>query len=193
MLRSWRRRWLAAVRRRLRPLSVDAGLATEPDAAPAEDSGEEDDVAWAEDFCDDDECLALARMIFGEARGESFAGKVAVAWSVRNRVLRPSWWGDTVKTVVHRKWQYSCFSTGPHRAAVEAFPHDVKPGERKAAFDCMHAAAVVLAGTYDDPTEGATHYLTTSLLRRKPPAWATAEGARQTVQIEQHVFFTGVR
>lgn len=38
----------------------------------------------------------LARTLWGEARGESLAGQIAVAWTIRNRVNEgkaASWWG----------------------------------------------------------------------------------------------------
>ena len=39
----------------------------------------------------------LARSLWGEARGESLAGQIAVAWTIRNRVndgKTKSWWGE---------------------------------------------------------------------------------------------------
>ena len=39
----------------------------------------------------------LARTSWGEARGESLAGQIAMAWTIRNRVndgKARSWWGE---------------------------------------------------------------------------------------------------
>lgn len=39
----------------------------------------------------------LARTLWGEARGESLSGQIAVAWTIRNRVndgKDKSWWGE---------------------------------------------------------------------------------------------------
>jgi spore germination cell wall hydrolase CwlJ-like protein len=39
----------------------------------------------------------LARTLWGEARGETLAGQIAVAWTIRNRVndgKDKSWWGE---------------------------------------------------------------------------------------------------
>ncbi|PWK42197.1 hypothetical protein C7534_1054 [Pseudomonas sp. OV226] len=44
----------------------------------------------------------LARTLWGEARGESLAGQIAVAWTIRNRVFdgkTKSWWGEGYASV----------------------------------------------------------------------------------------------
>lgn len=52
----------------------------------------------------------LARTIYGEARGEPWEGKIAVAWVVRNRAERGGWWGDTIREVCLKPWQFSCWN-----------------------------------------------------------------------------------
>ena len=49
--------------------------------------------------CNDRALDLLARTVWGEARGECFRGKLAVAWVARNRAEHPRWWGDR-KSVV---------------------------------------------------------------------------------------------
>ena len=185
MLRSWRRRWLAAVRRRLRPLSVDAGLATEPDAAPAEDSGndecEEADMAdrkTLRDRCDGLECLSLAMTLFGEVRGEDREGKVAAAWAIRHRVERRTWFGKTYRDVCFKRGQFTCYISSPNLAAMDAFPLNVPKAERAAADECLRVAGHVMdAPPEADPICGATHYLTPESYRKKgPDHWSKAPG-----------------
>ena len=59
----------------------------------------------------------LARTIWGEARGEGFAGQVAVGWAIRNRVEadlgndgKPDWWGEGYVGVCKAPWQFSCWN-----------------------------------------------------------------------------------
>ena len=71
----------------------------------------------------------LARTIWGEARGESSAGKVAVAWTIRNRVFdgkEKSWWGEGYAGVCQAPWQFSCWNKTdpnyPFLIAVKQIP-----------------------------------------------------------------------
>ncbi|KPA16194.1 Cell wall hydrolase, SleB domain protein, partial [Candidatus Magnetomorum sp. HK-1] len=58
---------------------------------------------------DNEEITYLAKTIYGEARGENRASKLAVAWSIRNRTGKNRWWGNTYKEVTTKKWQFSCW------------------------------------------------------------------------------------
>lgn len=61
----------------------------------------------------------LARTIIGEARGQSYLDMLAVACVVRERSLRPGWWGKDVAGVCKAPRQFSCWDDH-NRAAVEA-------------------------------------------------------------------------
>ncbi|HWP98675.1 MAG TPA: cell wall hydrolase [Syntrophomonadaceae bacterium] len=66
----------------------------------------------------------LARVIYGEARGESFTGKVAVAAVVLNRVLSQDF-GNTVSEVIFEPGAFTAVSDGqfyhtPDSASYEA-------------------------------------------------------------------------
>ena len=55
----------------------------------------------------------LARTLWGEARGESLAGQIAVAWTIRNRVNdgnAKSWWGEGYVGVCQKPYQFSCWN-----------------------------------------------------------------------------------
>ncbi len=62
-------------------------------------SGDPTTVAWADDFYDATDLYWLARIISAEARGEPFAGQIAVGNVVLNRV-RSSQFPNTVKGVI---------------------------------------------------------------------------------------------
>ena len=101
----------------------------------------------------------LARTIYGEARGELVRGKEAVAAVVMNRVRRARarggyWWGNSVRRVCIKPWQFSCWNeSDSNRKKIL----DVQAGNR--VFDtCLRIARRAVAGTLEDPTDGATHY-----------------------------------
>ena len=52
----------------------------------------------------------LARTLFGEARGELYGGRVAVANVIINRAAsQVTWWGNTVEEVCRKPKQFSCW------------------------------------------------------------------------------------
>jgi len=144
------------------------------------------------EFCRDDECVALARMIYGEARGEPWIGKVAVGWTARNRLLSERWPAD-YRGIVYQARQFSCFDPGVHRVAVERFPEADLELDREAVGSCFRAASLVMLGRVPDPTDGAHHYLARMLYESGiGPAWAYAPGVER-VTIGGHIFLRGVR
>lgn len=83
----------------------------------------------------------LAQVVYGEARGESYTGQVAVAAVVLNRVENDDF-PDTMHEVVFQQNAFTCVSDGqyyltPNRTAYQA------------ALDAMHGA---------DPTGGCLYY-----------------------------------
>jgi N-acetylmuramoyl-L-alanine amidase len=133
----------------------------------------------------------LARTIYGEARGEGFDGKVAVAWVVINRV-RTGRYGSTVKDVCLRPRQFSCWNLDdPNRQRIEK----VTP-EDSVFAECLGIAALVYAAfkgrggalpaVLKDPTMRSTHYCVTKL----QPYWAL--GKNPVCTIGGHKFFNDV-
>lgn len=130
----------------------------------------------------------MARTIYGEARGESQIGRIAVGWVIRNRAEMdlgndglPDWWGEGIKGVCQRPWQFSCWNQNdPNRAKLLTVTH------KDAAFKaCLTAARDVLLGSMADPTGGATHYHTASVA----PPWA--KGLKHTT-VGRHRFYKDV-
>ena len=123
----------------------------------------------------------LARTIYGEARGESLAGKVAVAYTIVNRAARPSWWGKTVVEVCLKPWQYSCWNANdPNSQLIKEVTL-----ESHSFRDCFGVACLVLNRTLPDPVSGATHYYALSM--PSPPSWAAA--LKSITVIGGHKFF----
>ena len=114
---------------------------------------------------DDDKLLALA--IYGEARGESYGGKVGVASVILNRLKKGGWFGKTLKDVILKPYQFSCFNDND--------PNRIKLLAIALAWDMFYKKDLVLRECYDlakkmlDPDNftvfkdnvlGATHYKT---------------------------------
>lgn len=130
----------------------------------------------------------LARTLWGEARGESTAGQVAVAWTVRNRVedgKANSWWGEGYAGVCQKPYQFSCWNKSDPNYA---FLIGIKQIPFRELAQARIAADQVIDGKVQDPTCGATHYY--AIAMPKAPTWA--KGAKQTLKLGGHVFYKDV-
>ena len=90
---------------------------------------------------DQEDVILLAKIIYAEARGESFEGQVAVGAVVLNRVESPKF-PDTIREVIYQPGQFS---------AVLDRQIDLTPGD-----EAYQAAQAALEG--QDPSEGALFY-----------------------------------
>lgn len=125
----------------------------------------------------------LALTIWGEARGQSHEGRVAVGNVAMNRVRWPRWWGRTVHGVCLAPRQFSCWNPGDvNRAKIEALVAAGFQGNT-AYPDCFAIAQALLAGTQEDLTQRADHYHT----RAVSPSWAA--GQTPVAEIDDHRFY----
>lgn len=53
----------------------------------------------------------VARTLYGEARGTGLLDRLGVLAVIRERVLRPGWWGSGWEDVCRHPWQFSCWHT----------------------------------------------------------------------------------
>ena len=90
--------------------------------------------------------LLLARVVHGEARGESYKGKVAVAAVVLNRVRSASF-PNTISAVIYQKNAFSCVANG----SINLTPDD----------ESIRAAKEALNGW--DPTGGCLYFYNSRL------------------------------
>jgi N-acetylmuramoyl-L-alanine amidase len=113
----------------------------------------------------------LALVIWREARGEVLFTKQAVAWSIRNRVLNPGWWGHSWWSVILMPMQYSSFNrTDPN---ATKWPMQVDPSWEDAlqvAAD-VYTAELTQAPKILDLTSGSVSYFDQSM-DNNPPSWA---------------------
>lgn len=108
----------------------------------------------------------LARLIYGEARGESYVGQVAVGAVVMNRIKSASF-PNTMSGVIYQSYAFTAVDDGQINLTPNATA-------RKAAQDAMNGW---------DPTYGALYYYN--------PATATSQwifSRKTTVTIGNHVF-----
>jgi N-acetylmuramoyl-L-alanine amidase len=117
----------------------------------------------------------LARLIYGEARGEPVMGQAAVAFVAINRAALPGWWGETLKKVILKPFQFSCFLSAYNGSIIT-------PLEEEWA-SCILTAHDVLSGDMSDFSNGATHYYADTI---DPPYWAASMTV--TNKIGKHTF-----
>lgn len=133
-----------------------------------------------------DDAWAIAT-IWGEARGESQLGKVAVAEVIRNRMVRRLCSDGTVAGTVLWPFQFSAWNTSdPNRRRMATLDT-----EDPILLDCRAAWE---ESEHTIATLGATHYLNPSVLSRLP-AWAAdpddptrLHEAAVTLREGRHVF-----
>lgn len=123
------------------------------------------------------EVTLLALMIWGEARGEITKGKHAVAHVAMNRLYADSWYGHTLRDVLLKPYQFSCFNDRGGNNPVWGIRSD------NIWHRCLLIALQVLDGRSSDPTNGATHYHAKSIV----PGWVSS--MVHTVDIQNHKFY----
>lgn len=138
-----------------------------------------------------EDVLYMAATIYGEARGEVYKGKLAVGWAIRNRAEIGGWFGQGIKGVCLRPFQFSCWN--------HADPNYYMCNEIAKEFDrysndlvvqeCLTAALLVLTGRVRDDTKGSTHYHVRKMKSR--PTWS--RGLEPAAEIGNHIFFNNVK
>ncbi len=114
----------------------------------------------------DSDIQLLARLIYGEARGESYVGQVAVGAVVMNRI-RSSSFPNTMSGVIYQRYAFTAVDDGQINLTPNATA-------KKAAQDAINGW---------DPSYGAIYYYN--------PATATSQwifSRTTTVVIGNHVF-----
>lgn len=115
---------------------------------------------------------AAVRTVYGEARGEDYQGKLAVACVIWNRMqiknrlgMRPS-----AAEVCLKSAQFSCWNADdPNREGIgnlNMHMVDKNSANGIALEECKTAVNNALTETSVDITNGATHYMTVALYER---------------------------
>ena len=127
-----------------------------------------------------DDLDLLTACILGEAAGEPFVGKLAIACVVRNRLEDPDRWNFTTeddrlpwREVILQPKQFSCFNHLPREGEIPTtLVHRMFLTYRSERWwrEARFAAWGVLHDYYGDITNGANHYVNPKLID-KPPYW----------------------
>lgn len=129
------------------------------------------DPDWTGDYNDDTDTMLLARLLFGEAEGQSEITKIGVAYTVINR-FKGSYTGTTLKEVMLKPNQYDGL-WNVHTIDKVRYPSNRDlPEEWRLSYE---VAEKVLAGTVADPTNGATNFHSYSEGDPDWPGWATSD------------------
>ena len=142
---------------------------------------------------------ALAKTIYGEARGEPIEGTVAVANVILNRVRKsrdvsgkvvyPLFGTGTIESACLRPYQFSCWNqSDPNRKKLLI----IKATDPYFA-ECIVVAKLAIAGLLTDNTKGSTHYHALNI--GFPPSWLKpGEGPpKPAVIIGKHAFHNAVK
>lgn len=132
--------------------------------------------------------VLLAMTLWGEARGESFQGKLGVAYVICNRMKRGKI-GTRVSEVVLKPFQFSFWNTEdpsrPQASHVDYFGDLFQ--------SCLGAARSALDQDLPDPTGGAEYYMNVELVKKQrggtlPKWWESDTDAQSQCQIGNHTF-----
>jgi N-acetylmuramoyl-L-alanine amidase len=109
----------------------------------------------------------LALTVWREARGEEYLAKLAVAYSILERVAHPKWWGDDLMSVVFKRLQYSSMTHAGDPNLI-----DWPQAADSTWSDSMIAAMAATGKGAANPAPGADSYFDDSIA---PPSWAKPE------------------
>jgi len=126
----------------------------------------------------DIDILDMARTVFMESSGESYQGKLGVAWVICNRCAKSNP-PISVQDVVYRSYQFSCWNTtSPTRMNLDEYGS-------APWFDSVKASAAAYFELSADPTYGATMYYNPAVAS---PNWDWSK-LEKTVTIGNHDFY----
>jgi spore germination cell wall hydrolase CwlJ-like protein len=111
--------------------------------------------------------LYMTATVWGEARGEHFVGKMAVAQVIINRARRPGWWSrqagdgiedDTLAAVCVDPDQFSCWRDKQAENVRRLAAGDLEMLSSPDYRSCLRAVLCALEAGIGDVTDGSTHY-----------------------------------
>ena len=154
----------------------------EENAAEETPSDNMQDVDYkTDDFSKDSDNVLLARMLYGETRNCSEEEKIAVAYTIINRVNDGKKWnGENVKQVILKPWQYSCFNKN------DVNYEKLKNPDKKIFEDCLKVANEVLQGKHSELNKGQTHYFNPKVVK---PKWADEMHKIGKIENSKHEFY----
>lgn len=121
----------------------------------------------------------LARVLFSETKDVTDA--IAIANVIKNRMLKPERFGETLEEVVYKPYQFSGVNSTEWKKAETG----KMTAQEKAIYNQMQEVARnVIIGAIGDTTGGADHYFNPKLAQ---PSWA--KKMRKTYQTDSHAYY----
>jgi len=118
--------------------------------------------------------------VWGEARGEPFQGKKAVAFVILNRAIKRN---QSIKDVCLAAQQFSCWNVNdPNYKLINNPKFNINTSSMVDIIEVIHEAL----GNANDPTKGSTHYCTVTT----DPYWAI--GKTPVITVGNHKFYNNV-
>ncbi len=128
----------------------------------------------------------IAKTIWGEGRGESYEGKVAIGNVIINRykisqaTRKSHWWGNTIEQIILHPYQFSCHNhNDPNKSKIAKLTT-----QNYQYRETLKIAKGILSGAIKDNTFGATHYFAYKTVQ---PRWASK--MKKTKRIGNHDFY----
>ena len=134
----------------------------------------------------------LALTIYGEARGESTEGKIAVGSVILERVDHRDWDGKTIPEVCLKKWQFSCFNENdPNYGKLLhiAEQWDEEISANVALNDCRGIALGLISGNIDRTPEIAAAHCCQYATRAGAEKVTWDDKMKIIAEIGSHIFF----
>jgi N-acetylmuramoyl-L-alanine amidase len=120
-------------------------------------------------YITDDDIYLMAQIVYAESRSEPYAGKVAVASVILNRLKSPGF-PKTIEQVIKQKAAFSC----------------IRNGEIDVVPDKMSYEAVLDALKGKDPTNNAVFFYNPKIATS---VWMKQVSKKNVKPIGNHVFF----
>ena len=132
----------------------------------------------------------LAAVIWAEAGGEEFSGKVGVGLTVQTRVFHPRWWGHNWREVILCPYQFCCFNpNNPRFKPLSELRFFIPKEEKRAYEESQLVAKEIYLGRMADYIGQPTHYHTLNAR----PLWALSPNIRYLCRIGKHKFYSRVK
>src|SRR5215471_9766039 len=123
-----------------------------------------------------DQITVTALTVAMEAAGESYEGKLGVAYVISNRARNDN---KSLSDICLQPYQFSCWNTdSPTRTNLDQI-------EEETMAECLKAVLDAWYELVDDPTNGADHYLNLAVCD-PPPSWYDPDAV--TATIGNHTF-----
>jgi spore germination cell wall hydrolase CwlJ-like protein len=139
---------------------------------------------------DQEEMLAMALTMWGEARNQGVEGMRAVGHVIKNRAdsNHPKMFGTGIEGVALAPKQFSAWNAGDPNRDKMLNIQDLKPGMPgyDEWLEAQELAEKIIQGRDPDPTDGSLYYHTTAV----NPGWAKT--IDPVAQIGDHLFYNEI-